>query len=198
MNSTQKQPQLTPPELTGSAPTPTTNTLAGLSHSLQLRTTYYAATLPIWLDEISLTSPSSWSTDFLGPEAAEVLAAIGAFIVIFRKPVTDADFTAIKNLLEEVGKVVKDGCGWSWEGVCLAVGLRQDVLPNLKIDEDDFVDFCREHGFEYVDGEGEGKNEFNGGHVPDSMGILLMMSRADWDGEGEGGIRDERLGGRRR
>lgn len=28
----------------------------------------------------------------------------------------------VKELLESVGEVVKEGCGYSWDGVCLAVG----------------------------------------------------------------------------
>lgn len=39
--------------------------------------------MPIWLDEPS-TTLEAWKTDFLAPEAREVVRAVGAWIVVFR------------------------------------------------------------------------------------------------------------------
>lgn len=58
--------------------------------------------------------------------------------------------------------MVRDGCGAGWEGVCLAVGLRQDIVPRLEVEGERWEDVCREVGFEWVDGEARGRNEFNG------------------------------------
>jgi len=48
---------------------------------------------------------------------------LGAFIVCFRKPVDEVEMGKVKELLECVGEVVKEGCGYGWDGVCLAVGM---------------------------------------------------------------------------
>ena len=81
--------------------------MAGTTHQYPIKTAYYTATVPVWLDEI--TSPSSWSSDFLLSEAKEVLSVLGAFIVCFRKPIDEAALEEIKSLLENVSSVVKDG-----------------------------------------------------------------------------------------
>lgn len=121
--------------------------------------------MPIWLDNVHTHKPESWSADFLLPEAKEVLAAIGAFVLCFQKPVTQEDYAAIKGMMREVAKVVKEGFGGfegAFDGVCLAVALKQDVVPHLEISEEEWEELGMELGFEVVDGEGKGKNEFGG------------------------------------
>ena len=78
--------------------------------------------MPIWLDEIS--EPEVWAKEFLAPEAREVLSVLGGFIVCFRKPLDVKELEVIKQLLESVKEVVKEGCGYSWDGVCLAVAMK--------------------------------------------------------------------------
>ena len=46
--------------------------------------------MPIWVDEIE--KPDEWSSEFLKPEAKEVLQVLGAFIVCFRRPVDENAF----------------------------------------------------------------------------------------------------------
>ncbi|KAI9744788.1 MAG: hypothetical protein M1818_001713 [Claussenomyces sp. TS43310] len=183
-------------DLTGSAPTPPTPTgsLAGLSHSHTIETAYYTATIPIWLDEIADdddegaaagAAARSWSQEFLAPEAREVLRAIGAFVVAFRKPVTPRQLDGIRALLREVQRVVRQrqgrACGGGgWDGVCLAVGLRQDVVPNLELDLEAWEELCREVGFEWIDVEAKGRNEFN-----EPVGISRLkeaLEANDWAG----------------
>lgn len=151
-------------DLTGTTPTPNPdNTLAGLSHTWKITTPYYSATIPIWLDEI--TSAPTWSSEFLKPEAREVLSVLGAFVVCFRKPVDRAQLERIKGLLEAVREVVREGCGFAWGGVCLAVGMRQSVTPYLEMsgkEWEEWEDFCGDLGFEWVDFEAVGRNEFGG------------------------------------
>lgn len=79
------------------------------------------------------------------------------------KPVDEAEFTQIKDLLKEVGKVVKQ-CGYGWDGVCLAVGIRQDIVPNLEVSSDRWEETLEdvEGGWEWIDAEAKGRNEFNG------------------------------------
>jgi hypothetical protein len=186
-------PSLTPPsDLTGTKPTPPPNetSLAGLSHALPLKTAYYTASIPIWIDVPAIPLPatdstatsssattasySTWATSFLDtsiPGASDVLTALGAFIICFRKPSSGAEFEDIKALLTAVARVVegckelssKEGNG-EWDGVCLAVGLRRAVVPGLEVLEEEWEDICMERGFEFVDGEveGRGRNEFGG------------------------------------
>jgi hypothetical protein len=146
--------------LTGASPSPATDSIAGTTHHWPIKTNYYAAKIPIWLDEIS--EPQVWSSEFLTPEAREVLTAIGAFVVCFRKPINDAALVEVKSLLEHVSEVVKEGCGYSWDGVCLAVAMPQSTTPYLEKSFNDWEDLCQEFGFEFVDFESNGRNEYSG------------------------------------
>lgn len=76
-------------DLTGSAPTPIDSTTAGLSHTWKLETQYYRAELYIWIDEI--VDREAWRTEFVKPEAKEVVSALGAWIFCFRKPIGQAE-----------------------------------------------------------------------------------------------------------
>lgn len=116
--------------------------------------------MPIWLDLIS--SPSEWAGSFLSPEAREVLEVLGGVVVVFSLPVksqTD-EIKAAQELIQNVGKVVKDGLGgWSWDGVglCLGVGEIDDV--------DEWEDCCAEWGLEFVQVKSQSvatRNEFGG------------------------------------
>ncbi|KAJ2972950.1 hypothetical protein NUW58_g9069 [Xylaria curta] len=117
-------------DLTGTTPEQTSTTLAGASHNLSLKTAYYTAEVPIWLDLIS--SPSEWSASFLSAEAKEVLEVLGGIIIVFALPVQadSEEAKAARELIQQVGKVAKDGLGgWGWDGVglCLGVGEIDDV-----------------------------------------------------------------------
>jgi hypothetical protein len=136
------------------------DTIAGTTHLWPLKTAYYTATIPIWVDEV--TSPTTWTSEFLAPEAKEVLTALGAFIVCFRKPINEAGLKDVKELLEGVGEVVKEGCGMTWDGVCLAVAMPQSVTPYLEKSFDEWEELCQEFGFEFVDFESKGRNQYSG------------------------------------
>lgn len=132
-------------DLTGTAPEQTSSTLAGASHNLPLKTAYYTADVPIWLDLIS--SPSEWSASFLSSEAKEVLEVLGGLMIVFALPLhaQSEEANSAKDLITQVGKVVKDGLGgWEWDGVslCLGVGEIDDV--------DIWEDCCAESGLEFV------------------------------------------------
>lgn len=146
--------------MTGVAPTLASESIAGTTHNWPLETAYYKATIPIWLDEVS--DPKAWAGDFLGPEAREVLKALGAFVVCFRKPLDNAGLENVKTLLENVSEVVKEGCGYSWDGVCLAIAMPQSTTPHLEKTFEEWDDFCQDFGFEFVDFEAKGRNEFSG------------------------------------
>ncbi|CCU81715.1 hypothetical protein BGHDH14_bgh06707 [Blumeria hordei DH14] len=164
--------------LTGSRPPLNNQSVAGSSHDWAINTSYYTTTISIWLDEI--ISPSSWSTEFLVPEAKEVLQALGAFVVCFRKPLDEPSFDQIKFLLKHVGEVVKQGCGLTWDGICLAIAMPQSNTPQLSKSFDDWEDVCQEFGFEFVDFEMKGLNQYM-----ESTGVKRIkeaLESNDWEG----------------
>ncbi|RFU28840.1 hypothetical protein B7463_g7487, partial [Scytalidium lignicola] len=165
--------------LTGGTPTLASENIAGTTHDWPIETTYYKATIPIWLDEIS--DPKAWAADFLAPEAQDVLKALGAFVVCFRRPVNEKGLDDVKILLENVSEVVKEGCGYSWDGVCLAVAMSQSTTPYLEKSFEEWDDFCQDFGFEFVDFEAKGRNEFS-----EPMGLERLkeaLEANEWDGD---------------
>ncbi len=147
-------------DLTGSAPRQVDDSIAGLSHTLRLKTPYYTADVPIWIDDI--TSIQEWRTEFTKPEAKEVVSVVEAWIYCFRKPVNEEDIENIKASMQAIQEVVEKGCGLSWDGICLAVAMPQSITPHLEKSFEDWEDSCRDFGFEYVDAEAKGKNEYGG------------------------------------
>ncbi|ESZ95171.1 hypothetical protein SBOR_4435 [Sclerotinia borealis F-4128] len=171
--------------LTGSAPALTGDSIAGTTHDWSIKTNYYTANVPIWIDEI--IEPETWSKEFLAPEAREVLTVLGAFIVCFRKPVDETELQAFKTLLETVAEVVNEGCGYAWEGVCLAVAMPQSTTPYLEKSFEEWEDLCQEHCFEFVDFESKGRNEYSEPMGLDRLKEALEANeweRGDDDGEG--------------
>ncbi len=186
-----------PAELTGTCPEPTaasdsSPTLAGTTHLLPLRTAYYSASVPVWLDVVG-DEPAEWATSFLAAEAREVLAALGGLVVVFALPppsATTAASSPARQLFEHVGRLVRDGLGGNeWDGAGLAVGVVDDrvaappaTLAQADVDdggEEDYYDawdmVCTDAGLEFVlvtapPGTGkedaEKRNEFGGGCSP--------------------------------
>ncbi|PBP27977.1 alpha and gamma adaptin binding protein p34 [Diplocarpon rosae] len=167
--------------LTGTVPILSVDSVAGTTHNYPIKTTYYTATIPVWLDEI--IDPSSWSADFLAPEAREVLTVLGAFVVCFRKPINEEGLQEVKALLEGVSEVVKEGCGLMWDGVCLAVAMPQSTTPYLEKSCEEWEEVCQEYGFEFVDFEKKGRNEYS-----EPMGMERLreaLEANDWEGSDE-------------
>ncbi|KAI3335737.1 hypothetical protein F4824DRAFT_142961 [Ustulina deusta] len=163
-------------DLTGTTPEQTSTSLAGASHNLPLKTTYYTAEVPIWLDLIS--SPSEWSASFLSPEAKEVLEVLGGVMIVFALPVHaySDEGKSTQELVKQVGRVVKEGLGgWEWDGVglCLGVGEIDDV--------DIWEDCCAESGLEFVQVRNQStpsRNEF--GEKTGIPRALEALEANDW------------------
>lgn len=118
--------------------------------------------MPIWLDLI--TTASEWAASFLSPEAKEVLEVLGGVVVVF--PVSASTSSSQnKDLIREVGRVVKEGLGgWEWDGVGLGVGIGE--VPHLD-DLDMWDELCGDAGLEFVHvgsstTPSDAKNEFGG------------------------------------
>ena len=165
------------PDLTGSAPELITDTTAGLAHAWALETRYYTATLPIWIDE--LPDVSEWRTEFTKPEAKEVVSVVGAWIFCFRKPVKVEDVDKVKESLKAITDVIEKACGYNGDAVCLAVAMPQSMTPHLEKEHEEWEEMCLEYGFEYVDVEAKGKNEFG-----EDMGVKRVeeaLKANEWD-----------------
>ncbi|KAI9683542.1 MAG: hypothetical protein M1820_010919 [Bogoriella megaspora] len=163
-------------DLTGSAPENREESNAGLSHVWLLETQYYKVGLPIWIDEIR--NVSEWRNEFMSNDAKEVVQALGAWIYCFRKPVSQTDMDTIKDTLRALSEVRDGGAGYTWDGICLAVGLQQTTTPNLQITYDEWDDIAREFGFEFVDAEAKGRNEY--GEPQGIPRIREALETNDW------------------
>jgi hypothetical protein len=165
------------PELTGSAPAPTADSTAGLSHEWLLKTKYYTVTLPIWVDEI--TDVPEWRTEFTKSEAREVVTALGAWLYCFRKPITQTDLSGIKETMQAIADVIERACGYGGDQVCLAVAMPQSTTPYLDMESDEWEEIAMEYGFEYLDFEKTEKNEFGEG-----VGVQRVreaLEACDWE-----------------
>ncbi|KAK1718372.1 alpha and gamma adaptin binding protein p34-domain-containing protein [Colletotrichum lupini] len=172
-------------DLTGTHPEPASTTLAGTTHILPIKTSYYTADVPIWLDLVD--SPAEWSASFLSPEAKEVLTVLGGLAVVFALPSSPSSSSSTsapspadedtRALITEVGRVVREGLGgWGWDGVGLGIGVGDGTA-------DEWEDLCAEWGLEFVQVRGgkkdDGRNEFG-----EKMGIarvLEALESNDWD-----------------
>ncbi|KAM5379492.1 hypothetical protein ACJZ2D_004000 [Fusarium nematophilum] len=162
-------------DLTGTTPSPADSLyLAGTTHPLHLKTPYYSTTVPIWLDLVA--SPSDWSSSFLSPEAVEVLAVLGGLVVVFTAGRPSAGGAPAKDLVQQVGKVVKQGLGgWEWDGVGLAVGVGGEG------NEEEWDEICAEAGLEFVSVGGKadtGRNEF--GEKTGVARVKEALEANDW------------------
>ncbi|OJJ44082.1 hypothetical protein ASPZODRAFT_135539 [Penicilliopsis zonata CBS 506.65] len=94
--------------LTGVLPETETGSFAGYTThpALQLRTKYYAADVPVWVDEIPLekAAQQTWTHEFSGSEARIVRDAIGAVAVCVQNH-DGASVEGVKPLLKAVGEV---------------------------------------------------------------------------------------------
>ncbi|KAH7049345.1 alpha and gamma adaptin binding protein p34-domain-containing protein [Macrophomina phaseolina] len=174
-------------DLTTTAPTPTdTASLAGLTHTWALTTPYYTATVPIWIDEIA--DAAAWTAEFRKPEAREVVRAVGAWVFVFAKD--DARKDEVRETMRGIRGVIEAGAGGLWDGVCLAVGVRNKgmVGTSEKVVGGDgawgpfeeWDDEARERGFEYVDAEMKGRNEF--GEMTGMARVREALEANEWEG----------------
>ncbi|PTB69439.1 hypothetical protein BBK36DRAFT_1187106 [Trichoderma citrinoviride] len=173
-------------DLTGSSPEPASTSLAGTTHDLDLKTSYYTASVPIWLDIIA--SPSEWASSFLSDEAREVLAVLGGLVLVFAIPTASpAALTAdndLPSLIRHVGSVLQKGLGgWDWDGVRLAVGIGEG-------EADEWDELCSEFGMEFVQlksGQKE-KNEY--GEKTGISRVMEALESNDWEQLNDGPLSD--------
>ncbi|CAH0020976.1 unnamed protein product [Clonostachys rhizophaga] len=152
-------------------------TLAGSTHDLNLKTAYYTAVVPTWIDLIA--SPEEWSASFLSPEAREVLTVLGGLVLVFPlSSATAAGTQPTRDVIRQVGRVVKEGLGgWEWDGVGLAVGVGEG-------ETDEWDELCAEAGLEFVQVTGssrdQGRNEFGGKFLLSILYVFGFSPHQTW------------------
>ena len=182
--------------LTGSAPSPdASGSCAGLTHEWDVRTTYYKATVPLWIDEIS--DVDGWKEEFMKEEAGEVVRAVGAWVYVFRLPATpnsggDAEVEKTMGALQEV---LETHAGYGAESVLLAVGMpgigvSGNALAKEKREEWD--DVAMQYGFEFVEFGAQGVNEF--GEKQGVERVREALEANEWANEEGGGGGEDDLG----
>ena len=91
--------------------------------------------------------------------------------------------------------MIEKACGYAGDMVCLAVAMPQSTTPYLDLEKEEWEETCLEFGFEYVDIEAKGKNEFG-----EEMGVKRVeeaLKANEWeggDGDGFGFDDDEDFG----
>lgn len=117
--------------------------------------------MPIWVDEISYIP--EWTTEFLKPEAKEVVEAIGAWVYCFRISAGDSPEKEVEETMKAIQQISEEHAGYGAESVMLAVAMPSGQASNgisaAQATKEDWEDACLEHGFEYIDYKTKGKNE---------------------------------------
>lgn len=113
------------------------------------------------MDEI--TDANAWKTEFLKPEAREVVDAVGALIYCFRKPDSAESTRDVESALQAIQDVWEEHIGYGGEAVMLAVAVpRTKGLVSLTdTDLGIWEDMCLQYNFEYIDYAAHGLNEFS-------------------------------------
>ena len=128
---------------------------------MTLKTAYYTAAVPIWIDEIS--DLEQWKDEFSKPEAREVIEAVGAWIYCFSTPAQkkDGEEVAIDAQVEEtmkaISEVIDNASDMSWDGTRLAIDMAPSNQGKATVVAEEQ---CLDCGFEYIHVDAEGKNEY--------------------------------------
>lgn len=127
------------------------------------------------------------------------MAAVGAWVYVFPKPdkgdgdAAKAERERVLATMDAVQKVVEKGAGLGWDGVCLAVGVRGRTAGLVGTSEavveeraggwgfEEWEDAARDKGFEYVDAEAKGRNEF--GEMQGMARVKEALEANEWEGE---------------
>ncbi|KAF2225930.1 hypothetical protein BDZ85DRAFT_73273 [Elsinoe ampelina] len=172
--------------LTGSRPTQdASGSIAGSIHEWHLTTPYYTADIPMWIDEI--VDLDQWKAEFSKPEAREVIEALGGWIYCFNKvPPSSMESRSViedeaRAGMEAIESVINKACGYNWEGMKLAVAMSaQTAKPaSLTSSKEEMEDLCMNHGFEFIDADATGKNEF--GEAQGLDRIKESVETNDWN-----------------
>lgn len=172
-------------DLTGSAPQPNeSGSIAGLLHEWRVKTAYYTALVPIWIDDIS--DLAAWQAGFLAPEAKEVVDEVGAWLYCFKRQDDGSIPETAVAALNAIHEVVERHANYSADTAKLAVAVpgKGSTGSTLKCgSQDEQEEICMEYGFEYVDYAATGKNEY--GEKVGFERLKEALEANEWTAEGE-------------
>lgn len=89
------------------------------------------------------------------------------------------DQDSIKSTLKAVEQVIRCACGYAWEGTCLAIAMPHGETSRLQLTFDDWDEICRDLGFEYIEANAQGMNEFG-----EPVGIARLreaLETTEWE-----------------
>lgn len=133
-----------------------------MTHEWSIKTPYYNADVPIWIDEIG--DIKAWKDEFLKPEAKEVVEAVGAWVYCFSSSAAKEESATEVNIHEDVeatmkavAEVVEKSCGMMWDGTRLAMDLTASNQGKSTVVAEEL---CLDVGFEYLHIDAKEKNEY--------------------------------------
>ncbi|KAL8860013.1 MAG: hypothetical protein Q9178_003562 [Gyalolechia marmorata] len=157
-----------------------------------------STTIPIWHETLS-PNPAAleeWKSQWLSPEAGEVVQSVGAWVVNIRKPssgeVHDGEVGGSINGIRETLTTIHDVITHHQETsnkyttvdsepLLLLVGMPQPLRPLLEMSNDQWDDLCLDCGkWQWIDSEAEGRNEFG-----ETLGLKQLkeaLEANEWDG----------------
>ena len=104
---------------------------------------------------------------------------LGSWIYCFKKPFETKDLGEIKDTMQAIHDVIERACGFAGDNVCLAVAMPQSTVPYVQKSSDEWEELCMEYGFEYVDFEATGKNEF--GEAVGIQRVREALEAGEWE-----------------
>lgn len=108
-----------------------------------------------------------------------MVTVLGGWVYCFKKPVETKDLDIIKDTMQAISDVIERACGYAGDTVCLAVAMPQSTTPYLEKTGDEWEELCMEHGFEYIDSEAKGKNDF--GEAVGIQRIREALEAGEWE-----------------
>lgn len=81
--------------------------------------------------------------------------------------------------MQAIHDVIERACGFAGDNVCLAVAMPQSTVPYVQKSSDEWEELCMEYGFEYVDFEATGKNEF--GEAVGIQRVREALEAGEWE-----------------
>lgn len=168
----------------------------------EISTAYYTASIPIWRDHLPSTPATiaAWKEEWSAPEASEVVQAVGAWVVSFRKARTANEVRVLRDVLSCISAVIErhtaaptndDGGGMRYvideeKPLMLAVGMQHSgvIGPSLDKGVEEWEDLCREcGGWEWIDGtEVDDEEEKVDGGLKDGGSKMKSVQAAEgWD-----------------
>lgn len=151
-------------------------------HEWNVKTAYYNAKVPIWIDEIA--DSVQWREEFMKPEAKEVVEAVGAYVYCFRLPANGEVSEETERVMRGIQDVSEEHAGYGADTIMLAAALPPANSDAVKTKSDDWEDICIQYGFEFINYAAEGKNEY--GEKVGFERLKEALEANEWSASDEG------------